>query len=70
MLKIVLGYSVKNYIELPQPSSPVLSPFYYEHFVLTDYALQPEITPSGIHGDPVFIKTPECEHGIYINKER
>jgi hypothetical protein len=69
-LKIVLGYSVKNYIELPQPSSPALSPFDYEHIVLTNYALQPEITPSGIHGDPVFIKTPECEHGIYINKDR
>jgi hypothetical protein len=69
-LKIVLGYSVKNYIELPQPSSPALSTFDYEHIVLTDYALQPEITPSGIHGDPVFIKTPECEHGIYINKDR
>jgi hypothetical protein len=70
VLKIVLGYSVKNYIELPQPSSPALSPFDYEHVVLTDHALQPEITPSGIHGDPVFIKTPECEHGIYINKDR
>jgi hypothetical protein len=70
VLKIVLGYSVKNYIELPQPSNPVLSPFDYEHIVLTDYALQPEITPSGTHGDPVFIKTPECEHGIYINKDR
>jgi hypothetical protein len=70
VLKIVLGYSVKNYVELPQPSNPVLSPFDQEHIVLTDYALQPEITPSGIHGDPVFIKTPECEHGIYINKDR
>jgi len=40
-LKIVLGYSVKNYVELPQPSSPVLSPFDYEYIVLTDYALQP-----------------------------
>jgi len=69
-LKIVLGYSVKNYIELPQPSSPALSPFDYEHVVLTDYVLQPEITPSGIHGDPVFIKTPGCERGIYINKDR
>jgi len=69
-LKIVLGYSVKNYIELPRPSSPSLSPFNYEHIVLTDYALQPEITPSGIHGDPVFIKTPECAHGIYISKDR
>ena len=69
-MKIVLGYSVKNYIELPQPSTPILSPFDYEHIVLTDYALQPEITPSGIHGDPVFIKTPECEHGTYINKDR
>jgi len=69
-LKIVLGYSVKNYIELPRPSSPSLSPFDYEHIVLTDYALQPEITPSGIHGDPVFIKTPECAHGIYISKDR
>jgi hypothetical protein len=55
-LKIVLGYGVKNYIELLQPSNPFLSPFDYEHVVLTDYALQPEITPSGIHGDPVFIK--------------
>jgi hypothetical protein len=69
-LKIVLGYSVKNYIELPQPSSPALSLFDYEHIVLTDYALQPEIAPSGIRGDPVFIRTPECEHGIYINKDR
>jgi len=69
-LKIVLGYSVKNYIELPQPSSPALSPFDYEHIVLTDYALQPEITPSGTHGDPLFIKTPKCEHGIYISKDR
>jgi len=69
-LKIMLGYSVKNYIELPQPSSPALSPFDYEHIVLTDYALQPEITPSGIHGDPVFIKTPDCERGIYISKDR
>jgi hypothetical protein len=69
-LKIVWGYSVKNYIELPQPSSPVLSPFDYEHVVLTDYALQPEITPSGIHGDSVFIKTLECERGIYITKDR
>jgi hypothetical protein len=70
VLKIVLGYSVKNYIELPQPSIPILSLFDYEHIVLTDYALQPEITPSGIHGDPVFIKTPECERGLYISKDR
>jgi hypothetical protein len=70
VLKIVLGYSVKNHIELPQPSTPVLSPFDYEHIVLTDYALQPEITPSGIHGDPAFIKTPECERGLYISKDR
>jgi hypothetical protein len=70
VLKIVLGYSVKNYIELPQASSPILSPFNYEHIVLTDYALQPEITPSGIHGDPLFIKTPERERGIYISKDR
>ena len=69
-MKIVLGYSVKNYIELPQPSSPVLSPFDYEHIVLTDYALQPEITPTGVHGDPVFIKTPDCERGIYISRDR
>jgi hypothetical protein len=70
VLKIVLGYSVKNYVELPQPSSPVLSPFDYEHIVLTDYALQPEITPTGVHGDPVFIKTPDCERGIYISRDR
>ena len=69
-MKIVLGYSVKNYIELPQPSSPVLSPFDYEHIVLTDYALQPEITPTGVHGDPVFIKTPDCERGLYTSKDR
>jgi len=69
-LKIVLGYRVKNYIELPHLSNPVLSPFDYKHIVLTDYALQPEITSSGIHRDPLFIKTPECEHGIYINKDR
>jgi hypothetical protein len=30
----------------------------------------PEITPTDIHGDPEFNKTPECEHGININKER
>jgi hypothetical protein len=70
VLKIVLEYSVKNYIEIPRPSSPVLSPFDYEHIVLSDYALQPEITPTGIHGDPVFIKNPECERGLYINKDR
>jgi len=69
-LKIVLGYIVKGFVELPHPSSPVLSPFDYEHIVLGDYALQLEITPTGVHGDPVFIKTPECEHGIYINKDR
>ncbi|ADG91149.1 hypothetical protein [Thermosphaera aggregans] len=69
-MRIVLGYSVKNYIELSQSSSPALSPFNYEHIVLTDYALQPEITPSGIHGDPLFIKTPECELGLYISKDR
>jgi hypothetical protein len=69
-LRIVLGYSVKNYIELSQSSSPALSPFDYEHIVLTDYALQPEITPPGIHGDPVFIKTPERELGLYISKDR
>jgi len=55
-LKIVLGYIVKGFVELPHPSSPVLSPFDYEHIVLGDYALQPEITPTGVHGDPVFIK--------------
>jgi hypothetical protein len=55
VLRIVLGYSVKNYIELSQPFSPALSPFDYEHIVLTDYALQLEITPSGIYGDPLFI---------------
>lgn len=70
VLKIVLGYSVKNHIELPQPSSSALSPFDHEHIVLTNYVLQSEITLSGIHGDPVFIKTPECERGIYISKDR
>jgi hypothetical protein len=70
VLKIVLGYSVKNYIELSQSSSPALSPFDYEHIVLSDYALQPEIAPTGIHGDPAFIKTPECELGLYISKDR
>lgn len=40
-MKIVWRYSVKNYIELLQPSSPALSQFDYEHIVLTDYALQP-----------------------------
>jgi len=69
-LKIVLGYSVKGFVELPHPSSPALSPFDYEHIVLTDYVLQPEITPTGVHGDPVFIKTPDCERGIYISKDR
>jgi hypothetical protein len=69
-LRLVLGYSVKNYIELPHPSTPVLSPFDYEHVVLEDYALQPEITPSGVIGDLFFIRVPECEHGIYINKDR
>jgi hypothetical protein len=67
-LKILLGHSVKNYIELPQQPSPALSPFDYEHIVSTDYAPQPVITPSGIHGDPVFIKTPERESDIYILK--
>jgi len=69
-LKVVLGYSVKNYIELPLESNPVLSPFDYEYIVLTDHVLQPEITPSGIHGDPVFVKTPGCKRGLYINKDR
>jgi hypothetical protein len=70
VLRIVFGYSVKSFVELPYPSSPVLSPFDYEHIVLTDYALQPEITPTGVRGDLVFIKTPECERGLYISKDR
>jgi hypothetical protein len=69
-LRVVLGYNVKNHIWLPLESSPVLSPFDYEHVVLADHVLQPEITPSGINGDPVFIKAPNCEHGLYINKNR
>jgi len=55
---------------LPFPSSPVLSPFDYEHIVLEDYALQPEVTPIGVIGDPVFIKAPECENGVYTSKDR
>jgi hypothetical protein len=70
VLRIVLGYSVKSFVELPHPSSPVLSPFDYEHIVLTDYVLQPEITPAGIIGEPVFIKTPECESAIYVSRDR
>jgi hypothetical protein len=69
-LRVVLGYIVKNHIWLPLESSPVLSPFDYEHVVLADHVLQPEITPSGINGDPVFVKSPNCERGLYINKNR
>ena len=70
VLRIVLGYSVKSFVELPHPSSPVLSPFDYEHIVLTDYVLQPEITPAGIIGESVFIKTPECESAVYVSRDR
>jgi hypothetical protein len=69
-LRVVLGYNVKNHIWLPLESNPVLSPFDYEHVVLVDHVLQPEITPAGINGDPVFVKTPECERGLYINKNK
>ena len=69
-MRIALGYSVKSFVELPHPSSPVLSPFDYEHIVLTDYVLQPEITPAGIIGEPVFIKTPECESAVYVSRDR
>jgi hypothetical protein len=57
-LRVVPGYSVKNYIELSQPSSPALSPFDYEHVVLTDYALRAETTPPGIYGGPLFVENP------------
>ena len=69
-MKVMLKYSTKSYVELPLPSSPMLSPFDYEHVVLEDYALQPEITPAGIISEPVFVKTPECEGAIYINRDK
>jgi hypothetical protein len=56
VLKIVLGYGVKTTLSYHSHPAPFLSPFDYEHIVLTGYALQPEITPSGIHGDPCSLK--------------
>ncbi len=69
-MKIVWGYSVKNYIELLQPSSPALSQFDYEHIVLTDYALQPRSLHRASTETPCSLKTPEREHGMYISKDR
>jgi len=50
--------------------NPTLLPLNYEHIILEDYILQPEITPAGIIGEAVFIKTPECENAIYVSRDR
>ena len=69
-MKIALKYTVKSHVELPHPSTPTLSPFDYEHIVLLDYALQPEITPAGIISEAVFLKSPECESGVYVSRDK